>query len=312
MPFAFHRPVPVAPRPPPPLCNARRPRWRSALIAVAGATGGVGSLLVGRLLSSLAVHHQPSQRQAPVATKVRALVRSIPRARKVLPGATTLELVHVPSTVNVAREALREALRGVHVLVICTGTTAFPTRAWRDGNTPRNVDDRGVRELVDAVDDCIQRVVLLSSVGTSRAGEFPFLILNAFGVMEAKRMGERHVEEAARRKGFSYAIIRPGRLIGAPHSNIGMMRSEPHPECMDVVIKRGDSLAGDLSREAAAEALFQAVGWDLGADLDFSVVHKRGKAPQTDEWNKRLKDVQFRRNPAVEAPPEDRIEQVWR
>lgn len=39
----------------------------------------------------------------------------------------------------------------------------------------------------------LKRFVLLSSVGVERADKFPFVILNAFGVLDAKAKGEEAV-----------------------------------------------------------------------------------------------------------------------
>jgi uncharacterized protein YbjT (DUF2867 family) len=36
--------------------------------------------------------------------------------------------------------SLAAALTDVQALVVVTGTTAFPTKAWRGGNTPKAVD----------------------------------------------------------------------------------------------------------------------------------------------------------------------------
>lgn len=41
----------------------------------------------------------------------------------------------------------------------------------------------------------LKRFVLLSSVGVTRADKFPFVILNAFGVLDAKAKGEAAVRK---------------------------------------------------------------------------------------------------------------------
>lgn len=41
--------------------------------------------------------------------------------------------------------SLAAALVGCSGVVIVTGTTAFPTLAWRGGNTPKAVDAQGVK-----------------------------------------------------------------------------------------------------------------------------------------------------------------------
>ena len=39
---------------------------------------------------------------------------------------------------------------GVDAVVCCTGTTAFPSARWRDGNGPRETDQIGVTNLARA------------------------------------------------------------------------------------------------------------------------------------------------------------------
>lgn len=293
---AFILTAPVVCTPPISIHSARCSQWRCALIAVAGATGGVGSLVVSKLLASLVLNQSNQSATNSNPTKVRVLVRSIVKAKKALPTETgRLEFVQIPPTFKADERVLREALRGVEVLVICTGTTAFPTRAWRGGNTPQNVDDRGVRALVEAADGCIKRVVLLSSIGTHRSTKFPFFMLNAFGVLDAKRRGETHVIEAAQRNGFSYAILRPGRLTGVPHSNIGMLKKDSHPDYQNVILARGDTLMGELSRDAASEAVLMAVRWDINANFNISLVHGKGSMPHRRRWESLFSGVQTSR-----------------
>ena len=96
-------------------------------------------------------------------------------------------------------------------MVCCTGTTAFPSARWEGDNGPRQTDEVGVRNLVAAVKSAspsLRRFVLVSSIGVSRTGQFPFLILNAFGVLNAKAAGEKSLQDS----GLPYTILRPGRL----------------------------------------------------------------------------------------------------
>ena len=43
----------------------------------------------------------------------------------------------------------------------------------------------------------------------------PFLILNAFKVLQFKRMAEKHLEAT----GLPYTIMRPGRLTDGPYTS---------------------------------------------------------------------------------------------
>ena len=65
---------------------------------------------------------------------------------------------------------------------------------------------------------------MVTSVGVERTGEMPFLVLNLFGVLDAKKAGEKAVEGAAAKGGFDYAVIRPGRLVGGPFTNLDIAK----------------------------------------------------------------------------------------
>lgn len=246
-----------------------------ASVAVAGATGGVGQLLVRRLCSS--------------GVPVRALVRDAGRARAVLPAAAALAETGSLCSEGAAARA-RSALKGVHALYVCIGTTAFPTRRWLRGDTPQSVDVLGVRNLLEGTDlAAIRRVVLLSSIGTARVQKMPFLVVNAFGVLDAKREAEQLVRDAAIARRFSYAIIRPGRLVGAPHTNIGMLPLKHEERMGDVELLVGDSGAGNCSRRVAADVMMAAglAQWDL----DFTVIQKEGQAAGAEELRRRVRGM---------------------
>lgn len=308
-------------------CGQRKRFWKCETVVVAGATGGVGRLVVERLLrrSRSDVRNGGHGGPSPVAeneakrevtkrledsfdvTEVRALVRDVRRAKKVFAaGDDRLQIVGLGGNVGQSvtngraelRKVLSDALAGAAAMVICTGTTAFPTLAWRGGNTPKAVDDEFVRELVNSVDEkSMRRVVLVSSIGTSieRRRSFPFAILNAFGILYSKAQGERHVKQAAERSGFAYGILRTGRLLGEPHTNIGMLRFEADLSKTDISVARGDVLRGDLSRSAAADAAVHMTTWDPGYNFEFSVIHADGRWPGDDRWQEVLRSVEMPR-----------------
>lgn len=354
--------------------------WSSELAVVVGGTGGVGRLIISRLLtaidndkssslvtatgsfiednhdttaSSVSSNDSSASHASTVVavgddddcsssdddihglalptdvkiTGVRALVRNVERAAKVLPtehAALTLHQISdddnkdnttTTSSSSPLALSLQHGLKGGHILIMCVGTTAYPTRAWRNGNTPRNVDDKFVDLLTRSVDsDVIKRIVLTSSIGTGRANKFPFVILNLFGVLDAKRRGEDHVKRCARENGCAYAIVRVGRLVGGPHTNVGMLKEERHADQgQDVVVEHGDCITGDLTRDAAADAVVAAALWrrsgDSGSsrsnsssssdddeslgDLDFAVVHEEGSStkPSRRKWARLLQQV---------------------
>lgn len=279
----------------------RRPTTHTCtchLAVVAGATGGVGRLVIDRLLAATIASSDdidPSSRPALPITTIRALVRDEQRARSILPiSNSNLSLYQLStSPSSSSSDDLKNALKGAAALIVCTGTTAFPTRAWRGGNTPKYIDDQFVHSLTTAVDtQHIQRVVLASSIGTGNPSRFPFVILNLFGVLDAKKRGEQHVRTNAERLGHAYSIVRVGRLVGEPQTNVGMLRTEPDPNWKDIVVARGDNVAGDLSRETAADAIVFATRWTLKKNLDFSVVHALGCSPPAAKWERMLQSVE--------------------
>ena len=170
---------------------------------VAGASGGVGQLVVAGLLA----------RGVPV----RALVRSREKSAALFAGAE-LELVAVDLRDAAALRA-SGACTGLAGVVCATGTTAFPSLRWLGGN-PQETDSDAVRNLVACVlagSPQLARFVLVSSVGTSpaRRSAPPYSVLNAFGVLSAKAEGEA----ALLKSGLPYTLLRPGRLTDGPYTS---------------------------------------------------------------------------------------------
>ena len=132
-------------------------------------------------------------------------------------AAKAAEMFGAPPGLSVAvvdlrdPEALPAALAGVDAVCCCTGTTAFPSTRWDGGNGPEQADYVSVANLVAAA--CrstpgLRRFVLTTSAGVERADQFPFVILNLFGVLKYKRMGEMALQGS----GLPYTILRPNRL----------------------------------------------------------------------------------------------------
>ena len=65
-------------------------------------------------------------------------------------------------------------------------------------------------------------MTLLSSIGVERQSKFPFLILNLFGVLDAKLESEKIFAKRVKEIGSKSIIVRPGRLVGAPFTNTGI------------------------------------------------------------------------------------------
>jgi nucleoside-diphosphate-sugar epimerase len=120
------------------------------------------------------------------------------------------------------------------------------------------------------------KVVLVTSVGTTRTKDFPFSFLNLFGVLDAKRAGEEALVRAGAEKGFQWVIVRPGRLIGGPYSNPDLAKlfkvaSESGGEG-GVKLEAGDGLLGDCSRDRLAACVTACVVNPVAGDVDFSII----------------------------------------
>lgn len=146
-------------------------------------------------------------------------------------------------------------------VVISVGTTAFPTQRWKNGNIPKAIDAEAVSRIANlaASNDQLRRIVLLTSVGVDRTKEMPFLVLNLFGVLDAKKAGEEAVKAACRANDVSYAIIRPGRLVGGLYTNLDLanLLKIKGGATNGVTLQKGDELLGDCKRDATAEAIIR-------------------------------------------------------
>jgi hypothetical protein len=114
----------------------------------------------------------------------------------------------------------------------------------------------------------------------------PFLILNLFGVLDAKKSGENAVKAAVGGTKADYAIVRPGRLIGGPFTNTDvakLLQIEGGAE-NGVDVAAGDALLGDAKRDAVAEAVLQCLVNDACSNVDFSIVSNEDKALNDDQW----------------------------
>ncbi|PWZ58058.1 hypothetical protein Zm00014a_041620 [Zea mays] len=155
-------------------------------------------------------------------------------------------------------------LQGVTHVICCTGTTAFPSKRWDGENTPERVDWDGIRNLVSALPQTIKRLVLVSSIGVTKYNEIPWSIMNLFGVLKYKKMGEDFV----RNSGIPFTIIMPGRLTDGPYTSydLNTLLKATTGERRAVVIGKGDKLVGEVSRLVVAEACIQAL--DIESNLN--------------------------------------------
>ncbi len=151
------------------------------MILITGATGFVGRHLVQRLAGDAGL-------------EVRVLLR---------PGGDTDRLprgvsLHTMIGSITDSDSLLAALDGVHTVVHLVGTEMRGRHALLD-----QVDVPGVHAVVEAAQTArVGRIIYLSRIGAERASAFP--VLRAKGKME----------EAIRKSGLAYTIIRTGPLFG--------------------------------------------------------------------------------------------------
>jgi nucleoside-diphosphate-sugar epimerase len=285
--FTFNRRLSPTPRRPTP---ARRVTGPTAVlrpndtVAVVGATGGVGRNLIALLL-------------ADGRYRVRAVARSPSRAASFFPSDNpNLTIVAADVSAVPADPRLETALAGAAAIVIATGTTAFPTRAWGKfpsfSNSPDRVDRIGSESILSSLDaSALKRIVLLTSIGTLRPSRFPYSILNLFGVLKAKRAAEENVARTTQEScgTYSYAVVRPGRLVGGPHTNPGEnQKGEPGQEELAVLAAAGDVLAGEISRNGVARVILKTLEWPREENVEFCCVNQQGPAPSRDLWHSTL------------------------
>ena len=237
-------------------------------ILVAGATGGVGQLVMAKLLAR--------------DFNVRGLTRNKVKAEPMFENRVELVEgdIRYPNT-------LVDAVKDIDYLICCTGTTAFPSLRWdfanlfQPSNSPEAVEVDGVKNLLSAVPQDLKRFVFVSSCGVLRKDQLPFNILNAFGVLDAKLKGEQAIASS----GLPYTIIRPGRLIDGPYTSYDLntlLRAKTDGK-QDVKIEAGDNLNGDASRIDVANACVESLFYDTTVNKAFSIVND-GERPTNVDW----------------------------
>ena len=143
-------------------------------VTVFGASGGVGQLICNELLAN--------------NCKVRSVTRS--------PSKTAgFELLNGCELVKGdARDlaSLPSVLQGSDMIVISVGTTAFPTSKWKGGNDPETACVTTVHNILSSIpsNSVPKKILLLSSAGVTKGSEFPFSILNLYGILDAKKKAE--------------------------------------------------------------------------------------------------------------------------
>jgi len=295
-------------------------------VAVIGASGNVGKLVALRLSDTY---------------NVNGIVRDASSVESFFEGRDQIklfecdlldELDSVDDEGGAACPAsLVPALSAANAIVICTGTTAFPTKAWSrneekevtsdvlnalvqskfnvreavetlDGlrlNTPNNIDALANQLIISAWNNAVKvqqkRAVLLSSIGVQRRTQMPFPILNTCGVLDAKAIAEQSLIDDAAKNNYNYSIIRPGQLFGGPYTNnyyLGtLFQLDKDVKTQDVEVGLGDELLGDTLRSTLAEVTAQICEGDCALNIDFAVVNVKGDMPSVEGIQERLESL---------------------
>mmetsp|Transcript_24528 Transcript_24528/g.36748 ORF Transcript_24528/g.36748 Transcript_24528/m.36748 type:complete len:319 (-) Transcript_24528:364-1320(-) len=191
------------------------------------------------------------------------------------------------------KQNLQAAVDGVSAVVIITGTAVFPKQNLIDDDIPHAIEAEAVEKLAQAAVQAgsVKKVVLVSSIGVERRKSFPFNALNIFGVLDATRKGEGSVIAAASDGEFDYAIIRPGRLIGGPYSDLDfekMMTLEGGAD-NGLFVEAGDTLIGECKLDACAEAIVQCLENPICKNLVFCAISSKEKALTNEQWTNTFK-----------------------
>ena len=100
-------------------------------------------------------------------------------------------------------------------------------------------------------------VILVSSVGVERRTQFPFSILNSYGILDYKYESENVVINNSKKLNYTPIIIRPGRLVGEPFTNFDLAKllKLTKGNKKNVSISYEDVLSGDCERADVAELI---------------------------------------------------------
>jgi len=214
------------------------------LVAVAGATGRTGVLITKQL-------------NLDERFRVRALVRNSGKAGELLGERIETRVVDVKQV-----DTLKPALKDAKGLVIAIGTGGD----WFGPNSPEYVDYGGVRNLVEAANEAgVEHIVLISSMGVTQVDHMLNQRFN--DILLWKLLGEN----ALRRSGLAYTIIRPGGLKDEPGGINGIRFGQ------------GDNLGrGTINRADVALTAVQALFNPAAYRKTFEILSSDNK--QQPEW----------------------------
>jgi uncharacterized protein YbjT (DUF2867 family) len=245
-------------------------------VAVAGATGRTGKLVVEELLKR--------------NVQVVAMVRSLDTAAEQLVNITDKTNLSILQCDLTNDEALSNALQGCDAAVWCaTGFSDAPStgilekvkRLLKIVVAPKqSLDAVGVPAMANillnqaqATSSSYPKLVMLSSAGVTRpswsdakkqklagCADIPIVRLNPFGILDVKAESEQKLRES----GVNYCIVRPGGL------------NDNWPAGARPVFSQGDVAVGRINRRDVAEVLCDVLTLEEACDKTFEVVGLAG------------------------------------
>ncbi len=187
------------------------------IVAVAGATGRLGSRVVARL--------------AAAGVEVRVLTREPARARHLAAVASDITVCDVRD-----RAATRSAVRGARTLVSAVHGFAGPGRV-----SPRSVDRDGNANLIDAAEAAGADVVLVSIVGA--AADSPLELARAKHAAEEHLKASRTAWTIVRATAFVELwaeILERGVVFGRGENPINFVSVEDVAAAVERAVLRAD------------------------------------------------------------------------
>ena len=255
-------------------------------VAVAGATGKTGSLVVDELLRR--------------NTAVVALVRDLDKAQKRFSANDKLTIVKCDVT---DQQQVADALQGVDAAVWCaTGfeNAAAPKKLGILGKIKqllkveaapvveapkKSIDVAGIQAIANCFSETsalvngagssntLPKVIMLSSAGVTRtiwdedmkqqfvgAADIPIVRLNPFGILDIKRESE----ETLRQSGVPYCIVRPCGL------------NDDWPSGSRPVFSQGDVACGRVNRADVADVVVDALTTPEATGKTFEMIGLAG------------------------------------
>lgn len=245
-------------------------------VAVAGATGKTGKLVVDELLSR--------------NVKVVGLVRNETKAAELFGDYASSDMLEIQECNLADPKAIASALVGCDATLWCA--TGFSDGAM--GQTPptvamtpeQSIDVMGVPAVANTMlqhngskeeeEQAYPKVVMLSSAGTTRpswdedkkerlkgCAEIPIVRLNPFGILGLKAESESQLRET----GVDYCIVRPCGL------------NDKWPEGARPVFSQGDVAVGRINRKDLAKILCDVLSLPEACNKTFEVIGLAGYPP---------------------------------